>query len=185
MLDPPPVLAHMTGHCPSCCLEQILDLVILRENTSVPFDWYYLNPFAPCAPLSGSQYRPTFGQQYLENGKSKHGLCQTFFKEYSTSFLMVCRLIDFVLLVLKLLMFKVCVIIGISKMEFFNFSGTEKQILFHTTSFYSMTALITILRIFVAQITLAINLHWFGKNQGREESSILCVSFNIHKRHTT
>ena len=120
------VLAHMIGHCPNSCLEQILDLVILRENTSVPFNWYYLSPFAPCATLSGSQYRPTFEQQYLENGKIKHCLCQTFFKEYSTSFLMVCRLIDFALLVLKLLMFKVCVIIGISKMEFSNFSGTER-----------------------------------------------------------
>ena len=50
----------------------------------------------------------------------------TFFKEYSTSFLMVCRLIDFALVVLKLLMFKVCVIIGISKIKFFNFFGTER-----------------------------------------------------------
>ena len=50
----------------------------------------------------------------------------TFLKEYSTSFLMVCRLIDFALVVLKLLMFKVCVIIGISKIEIFNFSGTER-----------------------------------------------------------
>ena len=50
----------------------------------------------------------------------------TFFKEYSTSFLMACRLIDFPLVVLKLLMFKVCVIIGISKIEIFNFSGTER-----------------------------------------------------------
>ena len=39
---------------------------------------------------------------------------------------MVCWLIDFVLVVLKLLMFKVCVIIGISKIEFFNFSGAER-----------------------------------------------------------
>ena len=126
MLDTPPVLPHMTGHCPNSCLEQIHDLVILRENTSVPFDWYYLNPFAPCAPLIGSQYRPTFGQEYRENGKSKHCLCQTFFKEYSTSFLMICRLIDFAPLVLKLLIFKVCVTTDISKMEFFNFSGTER-----------------------------------------------------------
>ena len=50
----------------------------------------------------------------------------TFFKEYSTNFLMVNRLIDFPLVVLKLLMFKVCVIIGISKIEIFNFSTTER-----------------------------------------------------------
>ena len=39
---------------------------------------------------------------------------------------MVCRLIDFVLVVLKLLMFKICGIISILKIEFFNFFGTEK-----------------------------------------------------------
>ena len=50
----------------------------------------------------------------------------TIFKEYSTSFPMVCRLIDFALVILKLLMFKVCVIIGISKIKIFNFSGTER-----------------------------------------------------------
>ena len=44
-----------------------------------------------------------------------------FFKEYSISFLMVCRLIDFALVALKLLMFKVDEIIGIPKIEFFNF----------------------------------------------------------------
>ena len=39
---------------------------------------------------------------------------------------MVCKLIDFALVVLKLLMFKVCVIISISKIEFFNFCSTER-----------------------------------------------------------
>ena len=39
---------------------------------------------------------------------------------------MVYRLIDFALAVLKLLMFKVCEIIGISKIEFSNFLGTER-----------------------------------------------------------
>ena len=126
MLDTPPALAHMRVHCPNSSLEQILDIVILRENTSVPFDWFYLKPFAPCAPLSRSQYLPTFGQQYLEKSNNKHWLCRKIFKEYSISFLMVCRLIDFALVVLKLLMFKVCVIIGIFKIEFFNFPGTEK-----------------------------------------------------------
>ena len=36
------------------------------------------------------------------------------------------RLIDFALVVLKLLMFKVCLIRGISKIQIFNFSGTER-----------------------------------------------------------
>ena len=38
---------------------------------------------------------------------------------------MVCRLIDFAFMVLKLLIFKVCGTIGISKIGFFNFSGNE------------------------------------------------------------
>ena len=39
---------------------------------------------------------------------------------------MVCRLIDFAVVVLKLLMFKVCVIVGISKIECSNFSGAVR-----------------------------------------------------------
>ena len=39
---------------------------------------------------------------------------------------MLCRLIDFALVVLKLLMFQVCGIIGVSKNEFFSFSGIER-----------------------------------------------------------
>ena len=39
------------------------------------------------------------------------------FKEYSIIFLMVFRLIDFALVVLKLLMFKVCRLTGTSKIE--------------------------------------------------------------------
>ena len=46
--------------------------------------------------------------------------------QYSISFLMVCRLIDFALAILELLMFKVCGIITISKIEFFNFSVNER-----------------------------------------------------------
>ena len=39
---------------------------------------------------------------------------------------MICRLIDFAIVVLKLLMLKVCEILGTSKIELFNFFGTEK-----------------------------------------------------------
>ena len=39
---------------------------------------------------------------------------------------MAFRLIDFAFVVLKIFMFKVCGIIGISKIEFFNFSSTER-----------------------------------------------------------
>ena len=40
---------------------------------------------------------------------------------------MVWRLIDLALVILKLLKFKVYAIIGISKIEIFNFSGTDKD----------------------------------------------------------
>ena len=49
-----------------------------------------------------------------------------FFKEHSTRFLTICRFIAFALMVLKFLVFKVCVITGISKIGFFNFSDTER-----------------------------------------------------------
>ena len=48
---------------------------------------------------------------------------------------MVCRLMDFALVVLKLLMFKVFAIIGFSKIEFFNFSGTERVKIFRHASY--------------------------------------------------
>ena len=97
----------------------------LQFSSIIQKHYWNFNTFAPCAPLGGWQCRPTFGQQHLKNGKRKHCLCRMFFKEYSTSFLMVWRLIDIALVVIKLLMFKVCVIIGISKVEFFSFPGAE------------------------------------------------------------
>ena len=107
---------------------------LFKEFQQIPsiflvFYWN-LNPFAPSAPLVGSQYQPTFWQEYLQNGKNKHRLFPRFFKEYSTSFLTACRLIDLALVVLKLVMLKVCVITDLSKFEFFKFSCTEtvKQI---------------------------------------------------------
>ena len=39
---------------------------------------------------------------------------------------MVFRLIDFALVVLKFFMLKFCGTVGVSKIKFFNFSGTEK-----------------------------------------------------------
>ena len=39
---------------------------------------------------------------------------------------MISRMIDLTIVVLYFLMFKVCGIIGISKIEFFNFSGAER-----------------------------------------------------------
>ena len=61
-------------------------------------------------------------------------LQERFFKEYSISFLMVGGFIDFALVVLKLLMFKFCGIIGVSKIELFNFSSTERVMKIADTS---------------------------------------------------
>ena len=66
-------------------------------------------------------FRTTISRKRL----SKLCLYKNIFKEYSISFLMVCRSTDFALVVFKLLMFKVGGIIGISEIEFFNFSGTK------------------------------------------------------------
>ena len=55
-----------------------------------------------------------------ENGNSKHCFDRTFFKEYSKGFLMVDNFGSLVI------MFKVSGIRGISKIEYFNFSGTER-----------------------------------------------------------
>ena len=44
---------------------------------------------------------------------------------------MVCRLVDFAFVAFKLLTLKVCGIIGISKVEFFNFPGTESNKIKH------------------------------------------------------
>ena len=54
---------------------------------------------------------------------------ETFLNKYWITFLIVCRLIDFALLVLKLLMFKIWEIIGISKIKFFYFCTTYSSFL--------------------------------------------------------
>ena len=109
---------------------KFLSQSLLKQFKQIPniflvFHWNF-NPFAFRTPLGGWLYQPTFAKQYLKNNKSKHCLYRTSFKRYSIIFLMLCRLIDFALAVRKLLMFKVCEIIGISKIEFFDFSGTER-----------------------------------------------------------
>ena len=94
------------------------------HNIFLVFYWNF-NPFAPCTPFGATKYGPTFGQQSPKKERVNN-VFEHILKEYSTSFLVVCRLIDFARVLLKLFMFKVCVIIGISKIEFFNFCGTEK-----------------------------------------------------------
>ena len=84
-----------------------------------------LNPFAPCA-LPGHNTNLPSDSNIWKTVRVNIAFSWIFLKEYSTSFLMVCRLIDIALVVLKLLMFNVCEIIGISKIEFFNFLGNER-----------------------------------------------------------
>ena len=73
-----------------------------------------------------SQYRPTFRQQYLQKGKSKHYLCLNRFHRILNQTCNGIQLIDFALVALKLLIFKVCVITGISQIGTFNFFGIER-----------------------------------------------------------
>ena len=73
----------------------------------------------------------TSNSNISKTGRVNIAFTETFFKEYSINFLMACKLIDFALVVFKLLIFKVCGIIGISKIEFYNFSGTERVKLNH------------------------------------------------------
>ena len=78
----------------------------------------------PC--LAGGNISLPSDSNILKAVRISIDLATAFSKEYSTSFLMVFSLIDFALVVLNLLMFEVCVIIGISKIEIFNFSGAER-----------------------------------------------------------
>ena len=78
---------------------------------------------------------------------------------------MICRLIDFALVILELLMFKVCGVNGISKIEFFNFSGNKRvnktiiiiyyflfqnQILSSESRFYDICNIFNIVKNYVA-----------------------------------
>ena len=82
--------------------------------------------FGPCDPLCWSKYRHTFKQQYLKNGGTSIAFTPAYFGKCSISFPMISRLIGFAFVALQLLLFKVCGIIGISKIEFFSFSRKER-----------------------------------------------------------
>ena len=80
--------------------------------------------------LPGTRWTGQNTDLSLNSGISKivkvyGNLSNTPFKEYWMSFLMIPRLIDFALVVLYLLRFKVYGNFGIWKIEFFNFSRTE------------------------------------------------------------
>ena len=80
---------------------------------------------------------------------------------------MVCRLTDFALVVLKLLMFKVCGINGISKIKCFNFSSTKRVKNKNSNVLFGMSHLDIILmnlfRVFKTRsyIAVAWGLAWF------------------------
>ena len=79
------------------------------------------NPFALCTPCTGHNTDLTSSSNI-----SKTVRVNIVFTIVLISFLMICRLKDPAHVVLQLLIFKVCGIIGISKIEFFNFSDTER-----------------------------------------------------------
>ena len=75
---------------------------------------------------AGHKTNPPPDSNILKTVRVNTAFAAIFLKEYPTSFLTICGLIDFALVVLKLLMFKVCVIIGTSEIECFNFSGAVR-----------------------------------------------------------
>ena len=83
---------------------------VTGHSKTLIFYWNF-KPFASCTPLNSN-----ISETVLVNIA-----LMTFFKEYLISFLMVCRLIDLALMVRRLLIFKGCWNIGISKIEFFIF----------------------------------------------------------------
>ena len=86
------------------------------------FHWNF-NPFTPCA--SHNTDLPS-KNSISKTVKVNIAFKRKCFEEYSINFLMISRLIDFALVVLQLFMFKMCGIIGISKIVFFSFSGIER-----------------------------------------------------------
>ena len=93
------------------------------------FFWFFTETLTLSLPFprrGGDNTHPPSDSNNSKTVRVNIAFTGTFFKKYSISFLMICRLIDFALVVLKLLMLKVCAIIGISKIGFFNFSGKER-----------------------------------------------------------
>ena len=77
-------------------------------NTSTFYTMIFSNvikPFSPC--WAGDNPELLSDSNISKMVRLNTALTATFFKKYSTNFLMVCRLIDFAFVVLKLLMFKV------------------------------------------------------------------------------
>ena len=100
----------------------ISDLILVEPEVGDPC--LTLSLLVPC--WAGDNTDLPSNSNISKTVKVNNPLTRTFLKEYWISFLMTCELIDFALVVLKLLIFKVCGIIDVSKIEFFNFSGTER-----------------------------------------------------------
>ena len=131
----------------------------------------------------------------MEN-KSKHCLYKTFYKEYSINFLTVCKLIGFTLVAPKLLIFEVCGIIRISKMEFFSFSGSErlkqnqkikniqKLLILHVNHFLNNLRKFRIyFSFFTETLTIALPVNcwgWEGEGGGSDNTE-LHLKHNISK----
>ena len=80
--------------------------------------WCFINPFAPCTALSGWYTDPPTDVNISKLVGVNIAFVGTIFKECSISFLMVCWRIDFALVVLEVLMFKVCGILASQKSSF-------------------------------------------------------------------
>ena len=101
---------------------------VIQQNPNIFFDFSLkLLPFLSLYPARvGNNTNLPSNSNISETIRVNTAFTGTFFKEHLISFLMVCRFIDFALVVPKLLIFKSCGVIGVPKIEFSNISGTER-----------------------------------------------------------
>ena len=90
------------------------------------FKTEYLNHFTAYTHCVGDNIDLSLNSNISNRVRVNISFTSMFFKKYSISFLMISRLIGFVLVVIQLLMFKVCGIVRTSKIEFLNFSDIER-----------------------------------------------------------
>ena len=108
---------------PKLVIQSLFKKFQQNRNILLGFYWTLLFP-VPC--WANANTKRHSNSNISKMVKANTFFKWTFFKEYLIAFLMISRLINFVLVVLSLLMFKVRGIIGIFKIEFFKFNGTKR-----------------------------------------------------------
>ena len=100
-----------------------------NSNRSWTFFWFFIEHLAISLPgkrCAGPNTDLPSNSNISKTVRVNIAFRETFLIEYLISFLMICKLVVYALVVLHLLMFKVCGIIGISQIKFFNFSSPDR-----------------------------------------------------------